>query len=100
MLSPDLPGAWIYRTRLVDAHGHTVSTAAASRACPELRQPADTAGALRTCVTRLSATYHGVVTYQPASRYWLFQCLETGIFLCMAVALTVFCFYWLRRRAD
>ena len=56
--------------------------------------------ALQTCVTKLSATYHGVVTYQPASRYWLFQCYETGIFLAAALALAGLCFYWLRRRAG
>ncbi len=52
---------------------------------------------LQACVTKLGATYHGVVTYQPASRYWLFQCLETGIFLAAALLLAALCFHWLRR---
>jgi hypothetical protein len=53
--------------------------------------------ALQTCVARLSANYHGVVTYQPASRYWLFQIYETGIFLAAALVLIAFCVYQLRR---
>jgi hypothetical protein len=40
------------------------------------------------------------VTYQPASRYWLFQSYETGIFLAAALALLGLCVYWLRRRAG
>jgi hypothetical protein len=33
--------------------------------------------------------YHGFVTYQPASRYWAFQGIETGIFVVLAAALIV-----------
>jgi hypothetical protein len=31
--------------------------------------------------------YHGFITYQPASRYWAFQGIETGIFVLLAAAL-------------
>ena len=31
--------------------------------------------------------YRGFVTYQPASRYWAFQGIETGIFVVLAAAL-------------
>jgi ABC-type transport system involved in multi-copper enzyme maturation permease subunit len=31
--------------------------------------------------------YHGLISYQPASRYWAFQGIETGIFVVMAAAL-------------
>ena len=33
------------------------------------------------------------ITYQPASRYWPFQWIETGIFLALALALAGFCFW-------
>ena len=55
---------------------------------------------LPACVTKLSSTYHGLVTYQPASRYWIFQWYETGIFLVAALALAALCFYWIRRRSG
>jgi len=39
-----------------------------------------------------------VVDYQPASRYWPIQLIETGIFLTLALALAGFCFWLLSRR--
>ena len=33
------------------------------------------------------ARFHGFVTYQPASRYWTFQGIETGIFVLLAAIL-------------
>jgi hypothetical protein len=38
------------------------------------------------------------ITYQPASRYWPLQWLETGIFLCLALVLAGCCFWRLGRR--
>jgi hypothetical protein len=38
------------------------------------------------------------ITYQPASRYWPLQWLETGIFLALALALAGCCFWRLARR--
>jgi hypothetical protein len=111
----NLPNEWVYSTKAVDASGHGLTTKALANACPDLvsPQPVPTPGGsiritapggaddpLTACVTKLSSTYHGVVTYQPANRYWLFQCLETGIFLVAALALAGLCFYWLRRRAS
>lgn len=37
------------------------------------------------------------VTYQPASRYWAFQWVETAIYLALALALAGFSFWWNRR---
>jgi hypothetical protein len=45
---------------------------------------------------------HGIrmsVTYQPASRYWEFQWLETGTFLVLAAGLGGVCYWRVRRRA-
>jgi hypothetical protein len=39
-----------------------------------------------------------VISYQPASRYWPLQLIETGIFLVVALALAGFCFWLLGRR--
>jgi hypothetical protein len=38
------------------------------------------------------------ITYQPASRYWPLQWLETGIFLALALVLAGCCFWRLGRR--
>jgi hypothetical protein len=47
------------------------------------------------------ATAHHVqafITYQPASRYWAFQGIETGIFVALAAALLALAFIVIRRR--
>ena len=44
--------------------------------------------------------YRGLITYQPASRYWAFQGIETGIFVLIAAALVaVTAFVVIRRDA-
>jgi hypothetical protein len=115
---PNLPGAWVLSTRIVDAGGHTLSPTVAAHACPRLGiglpppppeaangsvkaaapVPGDIRQGLVSCVTKLSAHYHELVTYQPASRYWTFQWMEAAIFLAVAVALAGFCLWWVRRR--
>ena len=37
--------------------------------------------ALHDCVTKVGKTFHQVVTYQPANRYWSFQLYEFGIYI-------------------
>jgi hypothetical protein len=57
-------------------------------------------GALSQCFHTLSANYHEVVTYQPASRFWTFQTIETALFVALAVALGGFCAWWVRHRVS
>ena len=42
--------------------------------------------------------YRGFVTYQPASRFWAFQGIETGIFVVLAAILLAVTFWVLTRR--
>jgi hypothetical protein len=42
--------------------------------------------------------YQGFVTYQPASRFWAFQGIETGIYVVLAAALLGVTFWVLKRR--
>jgi hypothetical protein len=39
-------------------------------------------------------------TYQPADRFWLFQTIEAGIFVAMALALLAFSVWWIRKRIS
>ena len=55
---------------------------------------------LHDCVTQVASTYHQAVTYQPASRYWMFQWYETAIYVGAALAVLAFCFWWLRHRSS
>lgn len=42
--------------------------------------------------------YRGFVTYQPASRFWAFQGIESGIFVMLAAVLIAVTFWVLKRR--
>lgn len=114
---PTMPNAWIYSTHIVDNTGHGLTSQILTSACPTLgnatggpppgsghnirtEAPDAVHGALQNCVTKIGATYHEVVMYQPASRYWAFQWYETAIFLSAALALVGCCFWWIRRRAS
>ena len=65
-----------------------------------MQQAGPAPGRLRSkaCINKLSATFHTVVTYQPASRFWPFQWAEMGIFLAAALALCGLTYWWLRRQ--
>ncbi len=115
--SPNLPNAWTYSTHIVDNAGHLLASQLLTNTCPTLVSgpaaaapspavnrperipaPAGAQEALRDCVVKISATYHELVTYQPANRYWAFQCYEAAVFVGAALALTGLCFWWVRRR--
>jgi hypothetical protein len=40
------------------------------------------------------------VTYQPASRYWPYQWIETAIYTALALALAGYCFWRIRLRLS
>jgi hypothetical protein len=89
---PGQPGAWILSSGAIDAAGHPVSALpAACEGCgPKAPDPE------QRLVSR--GIREEAITYQPASRYWPLQEIETGIFLALALALTGFCFWRLGRR--
>jgi hypothetical protein len=108
---PKLPNAWTYSAQIVDKAGRAATNLHAFllKACPNIGAPPGTipAGArvgpgnpaaFDACVRKLSAKFHELVTYQPASRYWTFQWYETAIFLALALILTGVSFWWTRRR--
>jgi hypothetical protein len=56
----------------------------------------DSLRAAAACVRE--AGYQGYLTYQPASRFWIFQGIEAGIFVVLAAALIAVAFWIIRRR--
>jgi ABC-type transport system involved in multi-copper enzyme maturation permease subunit len=44
-----------------------------------------------------AANLHFEVSYQPSSRYWIFQTIETALFLGLSALLAGFCFWRIRR---
>ena len=57
--------------------------------------PADQA-----CLNQAAKLFRLLVTYQPANRYWTFQWLETGIFIALALAAAIGCYWWVTRRTS
>jgi hypothetical protein len=98
---PGQPGAWIISSGAVNVAGQPVAAMPAP-CVPALGAATGGAspseGRLQHCLD--SHGIREVVTYQPASRYWPFQLIETGIFLALALALAGFCFWRLGRRLS
>ncbi len=117
-----IPNGWVYSTAVVNKAGAAPSSQYLLHACPTLEQtvraglgsppghggaaiglvgpagPAPGQGAIQACLQKLSASFHTVVSYQPASRFWSFQWAEMGIFLAAALALCGLTYWWLRRQ--
>jgi hypothetical protein len=91
---PGQPGAWILSSGAINAAGQPVSTIPAPCLSPSTGKGAPpNAGA---CMA--SRGIRETITYQPASRYWPLQWIETGIYLALALALAGFCFWRTGRR--
>jgi hypothetical protein len=90
---PGHRGGWIISSAAINAAGRPVSglPAACLGAGGSGKYPNP-----GPCMA--SRGFRETISYQPASRYWAFQWVETGIFLALALALSGFCFWWLGRR--
>jgi hypothetical protein len=108
--APNIPNALVSSATVANAAGPANTDAFIKTACPHLGQgPAGGGSASRVpsqqvqhvfnqCVDRLSAHYHVLVTYQPASRFWTFQTMETALFVVLAALLAGGCAWWIRHR--
>jgi hypothetical protein len=114
--APHLPDAWVTSIAIVNGNGTGLSSSVLNRTCPGIGDrpagpgplgpgagsghvpvPSSVAAAMHECVARIAATYHEVVTYQPASRYWPLQWHELGAFLTAALLLALACAWRVRR---
>jgi hypothetical protein len=118
VVAPNLtvPNGWVLSTSIVDKAGNPPTSAFVSNACPGVATPPQGGGSvgnlrggskqavpvagqqIQHCISEIAAKFHGVATYQPASRYWPFQGYETALFLVLALALAGVSYWWLRRR--
>ena len=67
--------------------------------CPGLSLPTEglpNKDAVQACIRQLGL--HVQSTYQPGSRYWTFQGIESAIFIALAVALVGLSLWWIRNR--
>ena len=90
-----LPGAWVISTQVVAPDGRAPSSEPAG--------PCGASPSTQACGDYIqSLHFQQTVTYQPATRYWDFQWIETGIYLALALILAGLCFLRIRpgRPAD
>lgn len=108
--------SWTLSSYIADRAGHAVTSSTLATFvrthCPAVAAPPPPAGALGghasaspgphsafdACQAQAAHLYHLVVTYEPASRYWTLQWMETGVFLGLALACVAGCYYWVTRR--
>jgi hypothetical protein len=101
-------GDWVLSSRVFDPTGRfvspdggiTVNPSDLARVCPGVTggvtfPDKDQVG---RCLGQLGVRF--VDTYQPGSRYWLFQGIESAIFLLMAAGLVLFAMWLIRRRIS
>jgi hypothetical protein len=122
--APNLPNALITSSRLANAAGQAPTAATVKSLCPKLgqgppagfQQSTSSGGGpfgghtsvqsvsqnaqqvFNQCIDRLSSKYHVLVAYQPASRFWTFQTMETALFVVLSALLIGGCAWWIRHR--
>jgi hypothetical protein len=89
-------GDWIIQSRIVNSSGRMVSDQTLLSTCGV--GPTAPKSNVLSCVA--SHGYHQLDVYQPASRFWAFQGIESAIFVGLAVALLALTFYWVTRRST
>ncbi|KUN74050.1 transporter [Streptomyces canus] len=96
---PDVPGAWVTSQQTLNAAGQPVPVPSSFADCLRTESGPPTLQQFDRCLADLGALgYQQQVTYHPASNFWALQWAETGLHLGLALALTGFCAWWIRRR--
>jgi hypothetical protein len=86
---------WILGQYFRDRLGHQLDIVDVMRTCG-VTTGQHVVGLTPSCLTQHDIV--NVTTYQPGNRFWLFQGIETVIFLGLAVGLLALTVWWVRRR--
>jgi ABC-type transport system involved in multi-copper enzyme maturation permease subunit len=90
------PNSWILSNTTVDRQGRPVPPDELFN-CQELLGPkANNIDQYNQCISK-----HGLqnrYVYQPGDRFWLFQAIESGIYLLLAALLFALTFWWIKHR--
>ena len=95
--TPQVPlSAYVLGNSYADASGRPVSFSVMAHAC--LSSQGGQTGVRISCLAAKGFQFS--TTYQPGSRFWLLQGLQTGIFVAAAVALLGVAIWWTARRIS
>ena len=100
-----LSGDWILRAGVYDAKGtlRTGGTSGATfgdsaQAVCGAPPDAPPDPLLQQCLANYGPGAYNQEVFQPADRFWLFQTIETALFIALAVLLLLATIHWIRRR--
>ena len=93
---PDLSNAWLITEQggLRTADGSRPDPAAVAGCLTDVSTKSIDPG----CLQAHGITSYFEAIYHPGNRFWLFQVIEAAIFTSLALALTAFAVWWIRRR--
>ncbi|MFF9011576.1 transporter [Streptomyces sp. NPDC014870] len=95
------PGAWVTSQQTLNAAGQPAAVPSSFADCLQAKAGPPTLQQFEGCLADLGALgYQQQVTYQPAGNFWALQWAETGLYLGLALTLTGFCAWWIRRRVT
>jgi ABC-type transport system involved in multi-copper enzyme maturation permease subunit len=98
------PGAWaVSSSQLTTPDGRASSSEPAGPCGAPRHRPRrpPSPAAAQACNDYIESLHlRQTATYQPASRYWAFQWVETAVYLALAFALAGFSFWWINRKRS
>ena len=92
------PGAWTLSSSFVTGHGQVLGDRFTFSDIPSACRNTVIGGKGIRGQCLASHGWHQLVTYQPDSRFWAFQGMESGIFVVLALASVGFAWLWVQRR--
>ena len=80
---------WTIHVGTIDRNGQEISDSMIGEICPQLSKDGSAAAfsAFRACEQKQG--FQSKSYYQPASRFWLFQAMESTIFLLLAIVVLI-----------
>lgn len=85
-------GDWTLSSEVVNRSGEILGTAGVADPCQALASKA----AAEAC--SVDNGYRFLDTYQPLSRFWTFQLIESGIFVVLSLVVSALAVWWILRR--
>jgi hypothetical protein len=85
-------GDWVIDNTLVDSQGHVLSNDELLALCPK----GASRGIFEQCLQ--AHNFRNVTYYQPADRFWLFQGMESLIYLGLSILLISVTIWWLKHK--